>query len=341
MRRSPFPAVAIALALVVPFRAAAIPPPDFLIAIGSSFGQIFSLVVVLLSGLFAAAAQTVQAYRPRLRVRPAALVTVIVALVFVSAAIATVVDQARQRDEIARIVERNISEVSSRSVALPIAESSYFHDNETLPLDISNEDFAAVESTGPYVLDAREDEEVEIGRYPGSTHVRLADLLDGAYASVPRDQTVYVICWSGIRGNEVATFLRDHGVVARYLKDGAEGWVEYGGAWDGGVKFSSVYFAPQYARTLTADETNATVADGAVLVDVRDAEHIAKKPLIGSVAISAIFTPTTKLEDAFAVVPAGTDVVTVCDDFVSCFDAKLVGIRLEKRGHSFIGRYVY
>lgn len=353
MRRASFPVVATLLALVVPFRAAAIPPPDILISIGSSFGQIFSLVIVLLSGLFAAAAQTVQAYRPRLRVRPAIYVTAIVGLIFVSAAIATVADQTRQRAEIARIVERNVSEASSRSVALPVAESSYFHDNATLPLDISNGDFAAIESipssdgtpptaaANPYVLDAREDEEVEIGRYPGSVHVRLADLLDGAYAGVPRDRTVYVFCWSGIRGSEVATFLRDHGVLARYLSDGAEGWVSSGGRWDGGVKFSSVYSAPQYARTLTADETDATVADGAVLVDARDAERTARKPIAGSIPISAIFTPTSALETAFALVPAGVDVIAVCDDFVSCFDAKLVGIRLEKRGHAFVGRYVY
>ncbi|MEI6510909.1 MAG: rhodanese-like domain-containing protein [Candidatus Uhrbacteria bacterium] len=210
MKRFPFPAVAIALALIVPFRAAAIPPPDFLIAIGSSFGQIFSLVVVLLSGLFAAVAQTVQAYRPRFRIRPIILVTAVVALTFVSTAVALVVDQARQRDEIARIVEKNIAEATARMgsdpesgifpdsgsdpTPLPVADASYFHDNETLPLDISNEDFAAIESTNPYVLDAREDEEVEIGRYPGSVHVRLADLLDGAYSDIPRDRTVYVFC---------------------------------------------------------------------------------------------------------------------------------------------------
>ena len=353
MKRSVFPVIAILLALAVPSRAAAIPPPDFLIAIGSSFGQIFSLVVVLLSGLFAAVAQTVQAYRPsrhqtgprqrrwRFRVGPAVFVTAIVALVSVSAAIATVVDQTRQRAEIARVVEKSVIEATSKSDALPVAESSYFHDNETLPIDISNEDFAAIESAGPFVLDAREDEEVEIGRYPGSAHVRLADLLDGAFANVPRDRTVYVLCWSGIRGNQVASFLRDHGIVARYLTDGAEGWVAFGGTWEGGIKFSSVYSDPQYARTLAADETAAAVENGAVLVDSRDAKRIAGKPLAVSVAISAIFTPTAKLEAALALVPADVEVITVCDDFVSCFDAKLVGIRLEKRGHAFLGRYVF
>ncbi len=353
MKRSVFPVIAILLALAVPSRAAAIPPPDFLIAIGSSFGQIFSLVVVLLSGLFAAVAQTLEAYRPQFRVRPAVCVTAIVALVSVSAAIATVVDQTRQRTEVTRIVEKSVIEGTLKSDALPVAGSSYFHDNETLPLDISNEDFAAIESAGPFVLDAREDEEVEIGRYPGSAHVRLADLLDGAFANVPRDRTVYVLCWSGIRGNQVASFLRDHGIVARYLTDGAEGWVAFGGTWEGGIKLSSVYSAPQYARTLTADETAAAVENGAVLVDSRDAERIAGKPLAtavgvvspdgenGSIAISAIFTPTARLDAALALVPAGAKAITVCDDFVSCFDAKLVGIRLEKRGHAFLGRYVY
>lgn len=341
MKRPLFPVIAIVLALIIPFRAAAIPPPDFLISIGSSFGQVFSLVVVLLSGLVAAATQTIQAFRPKFRLRPAVFVFAAVALVAVSASVALVVDRTRQRDEIARIIENSVAEAEKNVDALPVAGSSFFHDNESLPLDISNEDFAALASSNPYVLDAREDEEVEVGRYPGSIHVRLADLLDGAYANVPRDRTVYVFCWSGIRGAEVTAFLRDHGIVARYLKDGADGWVSSGGAWDGEIKFSSKYPEARYTTTVLEKDVRAATANGAVLVDARDAERIAQKPLAGSVAMSAIFTPTSKLEEAFSLVPSGTDVITVCDDFVSCFDAKIVGIRLEKRGHAFLGRYVY
>lgn len=342
MRRHPLPAAAILLALIVPFRAAAIPPPDFLIAVGSSFGQIFSLVVVLASGLFAAAVQTVRAYRPRFHFRAWQAVAGVVALVLFSTGIAWTVDQRWQQEEIARTITRQMENASPEpKPTLPVADASYFHEHESDPLDISNEEFAALASTSPYVLDAREDEEVEIGRYPGSVHARLADLLDGAYANIPRDRTVYVFCWSGIRGAEVATFLRSHGIVARYVKDGADGWVSFGGAWDGGIKFSSKYTEARYVTTVSEEDVRGATADGAVLVDARDAERIAKKPLAGSVAISAIFTPTSKLEEAFSLVPAGRDIIAVCDDFVSCFDAKIVGIRLEKRGHPFLGRYVY
>lgn len=135
--------------------------------------------------------------------------------------------------------------------------------------------------------------------------------------------------------------MRNHGVVARFLRDGADGWVSSGGAWDGGIKFSSKYPDSRYVTTVSETDKVAAVSAGATLVDARDAGEIMKKPLDGSIAISAIFTPTTRLESAFALVPVGTDVITVCDGFVSCFDAKLVGIRLEKRGHVFLGRYVY
>ncbi len=96
------------------------------------------------------------------------------------------------------------------------------------------------------MLDAREDEEFAIGNYPGSHHLRFADIKAGEWIQLPTDQIIYVLCWSGIRGKEVADFLRSKKILARYVERGADGWVSFGGKWLGEIKFRSVYKQDQY-----------------------------------------------------------------------------------------------
>lgn len=207
-----------------------------------------------------------------------------------------------------------------------------------LALVVTNEEFETMGS-GTFVLDAREDEEYELGRYRGSKHIRFADLLAGEWVQLPQDTEVIVLCWSGIRGREVAQFLREKGVLARYVEDGANGWVEYGGAWDGEITFTSYYSATRYTTTLSTQTVRDRVVGGAILVDARDANRFNQGHIPGAINISAIFTATDELNAQLRAVEPGSTVITICDDFMSCFDAKIVGIKLEKLGHTFLGRY--
>jgi rhodanese-related sulfurtransferase len=218
-------------------------------------------------------------------------------------------------------------------------EGSFFAANSDLPIAISNDDFEALSSQGPFVLDAREDEEYELGYYPGSTHIRFADLLAGSWVSLPTDEVVYVLCWSGIRGKELAEFLREKGIVARYLEDGASGWVEDGGEWEGEILFSSKYNDERYTGTFSTSEVHDYVEEGVVLVDARRQDVFADSHITGSLNITIFFTPSDELELLFAQVPPRSSVITICDDYVSCFDAKIAGVKLEKLGHIFLGRY--
>lgn len=126
--------------------------------------------------------------------------------------------------------------------------------------------------------------------------------------------------------------------MARALEEGASGWVEDGGAWEGEVLFLNVYTEEQYTKLFSTSEIRALQRDGVVLVDTRkpdeDSQHIP-----GSIFISAFYTPTPELEALLVQVPPNSRVITICDDFVSCFDAKIVGVKLEKRGNAFLGRY--
>lgn len=222
-----------------------------------------------------------------------------------------------------------------------IEAGNFFLENQNLPLAISNEDFSdLIDNSGLYVLDAREDEEYDIGNFPGSEHIRFADLLAGEWISLPTDQVIYVFCWSGLRGEEVAQFLRKKSVLARFVENGADGWVKSGGIWDGGIAFSSKYSEERYKKTLTLEELLTNIEGGAAVVDSRPLASYNAWHIPNSINIPIIYTPTSQMEKALSLVPSGVAVITVCDDFISCFDAKVTGIKLEAKDHEFLGRYV-
>ncbi|MFH1218739.1 MAG: rhodanese-like domain-containing protein, partial [Candidatus Peregrinibacteria bacterium] len=95
----------------------------------------------------------------------------------------------------------------------------FFEQNQSNPLSITNSKFKSIIDSGQtdyIVMDARENIEHNNGHFPNSTHIRYADLQAGRWIEIPNDKFVYVLCWSGIRGKEVAEFLRTKNIVASY-----------------------------------------------------------------------------------------------------------------------------
>ncbi len=217
-------------------------------------------------------------------------------------------------------------------------DSAYFDQNSSTPVVITNQEFARVPSNA-YVLDAREDEEYEIGNYPGSHHIRFADIKSGDWIKIPNDRPIYVLCWSGIRGKEVAEFLRTKKILSRYVEKGADGWVSFGGKWNGKIKFRDAHTEEQYRVVFTTGQAREYKQNGVVFVDSRNAEKYRRHHIPGSVSIPIIYTPSSRVEEVLRQVPAGSTAITVCDDFVSCFDATVTGLKLERKGHHFLGRY--
>ena len=223
-----------------------------------------------------------------------------------------------------------------------LSEYTFFETNKDKNILIGNEEFQAKTQGGEnnyIVLDARENIEYENGYFPGSQHIRFADLKAGQWLEIPNDKLIYVICWSGIRGKEVAEFLRTKKIVASYLKNGANGWVEFGGEWIGNINFGERYADSRYKLIFTTNDVKTKVQNGVTLVDTREPYKFEQWHIAGSVSIPIMYTPTINLEDVFDQVPANSQVITVCDGYVNCFDAKLTGVELERRGNEFLGRY--
>lgn len=221
-------------------------------------------------------------------------------------------------------------------------EYSFFTKNQSQNIVITNQEFKNVTDSvrSDYiVLDAREDIEYENGYFPGSIHIRFADLKAGQWIELPKDKFVYVACWSGIRGKEVAELLRTKRIVASYLENGVSGWVDFGGKWIGGINFSEKYTDPKYQVVFNTDEVKSKVKEGVILVDSREPYKFNQSHIAGSINIPIMYTPTIDLTKAFGQVPANSKVITVCDEYVNCFDAKITGVELERRGNQFLGRY--
>lgn len=346
----------IVILLLLPHATTAVIPPDFIFNIGSQIVQIFSIVVLFFSAVFGVVWQFL---KTRLRVVKHKKLVFIgsgIVIILVSLGIAYVYDQHRQIVEYEKwLLESKEHSLSgsdastfsvenslSMSTSTPLVTSTFFEDHHADPLMITNQQFKELitSSTADYfVLDAREDIEYENGYFPTSTHIRFADLKAGEWTKVPQNKPVIVICWSGIRGKETAEFLRSEGIVASYLENGANGWVEFGGTWNGNIKFAQKYSDRRFELVFSTDEVKQKVQEGVVLVDSREPLKFAKKHIPGSVSISMFNTATADLPKAFSQVPLGSKVITVCDEYVNCFDAKVTGVELEKRGYIFLGRY--
>ncbi len=213
-----------------------------------------------------------------------------------------------------------------------------YDDNKTF---VTNEEFKqlSIDKNSFLVLDAREDLEYENGRYPNGLHIRFADLKAGRWIELPTDKNIYVFCWSGIRGKEVTEFLRTKNIRAYYIENGANGWYNFGGLWQGDIKFSSKYTDKKFQQAYSTVEVKKMILEGIKLVDCREPEKFNLSHIENSVNIPIMYTPSIKLEETFAQVPKNSRVVTVCDGYVNCFDAKITGVELEKRGYTFLGRY--
>lgn len=189
------------------------------------------------------------------------------------------------------------------------------------------------------ILDAREDIEYTIGGIPWSTHIRFADLKNGEWSNLPKDRHIYVICWSGMRGKEVHTFLSKQWVSNRYLEKWVDDWVKSGGVWRWEIKFSHIYSDPRYSQVLSTANTQWKVSDGVLLVDVRSPQKYKDYHISWSISVPLMETPSSQVDTILAQVPPRKKIITICDEYINCFTAKIVWIELEKRGAIFIGRY--
>ncbi len=342
----------------------AVMPPDFIFNIGVQVIQFFSAVLIFFAATFTTFFKFFKAKFYALKHKKTVVVITVISTLCLSlggAYFFAIMKQDRQYrlwlkesrkyNEVYGKVnpytlmtnKDGANEGTSSSNELGILEENPFYQNHTnIALEISNEDLENTikSNRGQYIiLDARENIEVENGYFPDSLHIRFADLKVGRWKELPRDKFIYVYCWTGMRGKDVADFLRSKHIVASSFREGASGWCDHGGVWVGKMNFKQKYTEERYNIVFSTEEVRKMVSDGVVLVDARQPYKFQRAHIPGSISIPTMSTPTSEYEKVFSQVPPKSRVITVCDDYLNAFDARVVGIELERRGHKFLGRY--
>jgi rhodanese-related sulfurtransferase len=80
---------------------------------------------------------------------------------------------------------------------------------------------------GAWLLDVRENDEWAAGYAPGARHIPLGEL-GARTAEIPQDQTVYVICRSGMRSGRAVQALTAAGWQAINVAGGMQDWAAAG-----------------------------------------------------------------------------------------------------------------
>jgi rifampicin phosphotransferase len=204
----------------------------------------------------------------------------------------------------------------------------------------------------PLIVDVREPEEFEVAHLHQAQNFRYADLLLGLAAPqsepqnvpTPAQRDLVFVCDSGKRSGEVCEKFRKDGQACEVLEGGYPRWAMQGrplwlasSGWR--ARFASLPRFPGDTTYLDTAAVSELVAQQAALfVDVRSPAEFALGHLPGAVNLPmrGLASPDLKLRlDGLAHQPY----IAACYDNRSCFHAKVLGLKLVRAGHDFLGRY--
>src|SRR5690606_30618846 len=192
------------------------------------------------------------------------------------------------------------------------------------------------------VIDVREPEEVEMGHIAGARHCRYPDLDPKTLGRDGRD--VVLICYSGNRSSELAERFAKVGVETRFVIGGYEKWVAEGRPLVGtNGERRELRAIPDYPTRHVLLDTPEVIdlveREGAVFVDVRYPEDLARHALPDVINLPIRRMPSDAMAAAFAALPDDRPIVVPCYDKRSSFYAEILGLRLHRLGKDFRGRY--
>jgi Rhodanese-like domain len=99
--------------------------------------------------------------------------------------------------------------------------------------------------------------------------MRLADMKEGQWVHLPKDKTIIVLCWTGMRGKVTATYLKSLGFNALYLEGGIEKWTQSKKIFNGTTEFNDIYTDRRYHKFLTKEQYESIKENEGLVLDVR------------------------------------------------------------------------
>lgn len=197
------------------------------------------------------------------------------------------------------------------------------------------------------LLDIREQEEREVGFVDASTTwIRLGDLMNGGYRSLPADKDILVICWNSMRGEETARWLREHGFARSFgilgglqgvLNEGGHGWIPDGLPWTGLREANDIVSVFEHGRVLALKDAKRWNQEGAQVIDMRDEAAFADGHIPGALHLHL----QTSTSERVALIIRGLEkhrsVLLYSDDQHSDFYAEALELRLRRMGYLQVG----
>ncbi len=325
----------------------AIPSPDVLMNLFASAAQVFGLILVCLSGGLFARRRMPGGGGPAQAASPWPLRLALLGLLMVSGGWLLyhlhVVDLRNQR--LAANTLRS-SQEGGKKVGDASLKTLSFSGQTAHPRGIATEAMQERLRRGEPInlVDVREPEEVEMGRIAGAWHRRYPDLQQDRTGLVLPDRPTVLVCESGNRSSELCDYFFEQGLVTSFMVGGYEKWKAEGrpmqGELDGG---SDLRALPDFRNKAVLLDTPEAVAlfqqENALFVDVRYPKEFEQEHLPGAVNVTLRKMRSDEVDAALAALPKDRPIVVPCYDKRSSFYALILGLRLDRLGLDFRGRY--
>ncbi|MFK7856451.1 MAG: PEP/pyruvate-binding domain-containing protein [Granulosicoccus sp.] len=325
----------------------AIPSPDLVINLSASVAQLLGLLSVVFGG-FAMSAKKKAAKKAR-GSSLGSKVMLSVAGIGLLASIAinvlqytASIDQKNQRLH-TNLVRKSVE--NGQAVGDTSLKTLSFSQQLTHPQGISTETLAEwIENEVPLnIIDVRENEEFEVGSIEGAAHLRYPDVL--ARSSLfPENTKTLLLCYSGNRSSELCGELTKQGKECNFMMGGYEKWMTESRPMSSNMDLSiaDLRQLPDFKNKdllLDTPDVHELVAnEGAQFLDVRYPNDFVKGHLPGAQNITMRALSSAALAERISALE-DVPYVAACYDKRSCFYSQLIGLRLERAGLDFRGRY--
>lgn len=344
-------AVAGALALSVSTSAWAIPSPDLVINLSASVAQLLGLVSVIFGGV--AMRRKSSSGRRRRAGEGTPRIYFGVALVLLLGSVAgNAIQYSRSIDVRNERLQVNLvrkSVENGESVGDTSLKTLSFSDQLQHPQGVATETLAEwLDNDIPVnLIDVREAEEFEVGSIDGTTHLRYPDLLASSSLlpdSGAENARTVLLCYSGNRSSELCEGLTAQGKSCNFMVGGYEKWMTESRPLNSTVDTSleQLRQLPEFANkdTLldTPDVQKLVSEEGAQFIDVRYPNEFLRGHLPGARNITMRALGSEVLAERVEALP-DTPLIAACYDKRSCFYSQLIGLRMERAGKDFRGRY--
>lgn len=326
----------------------AIPSPDLVINLSASVAQLLGLLSVVFGG-FAMSAKKKAGKKLKGSSLGGKLSLSLVAVCLIGSLAANMLQYTRSLDAKNQRLHTNLvrkSVENGQSVGDTSLKTLSFSEQLDHPQGISTQTLADwLEDDIPLnIIDVRENEEFETGAIEGAAHLRYPDVLARSELFTDNTRTL-LLCYSGNRSSELCGELTKQGKECNFMMGGYEKWLT-----ESRPLSSTIDLNKEDLRQLpdfknkdvlldTPDVHRLVQEEGAQFIDLRYPNEFQKGHLPGAQNITMRALSSAALAERISALNDNVPYIAACYDKRSCFYSQLIGLRLERAGLDFRGRY--